>query len=559
MVCKECGTQLPDGAKFCYKCGKTIDASNDVVEDTTKALQEDSLEEKQDKVAEEDKVEDKKGEETVDEESSKESAEVSEGELDEPSDSEDELDEPSDSEDDADGEEEEVNKGFKIMINPDYVPPEVEEEKPFYEDHVNYEEIREQHAAKMEKRMQVLSVIIAIAVVLGVGAFFFFKFTSSQDYEEKLAQAEALFEDGDYEAAFLAFGELEKHGSADPEEMVMKQVDCLQAIGNNTRTRDFVILKVREYSSDEIRKLLDVITSTSTVPTNTPAPSDSPVASETPAPSDSPVASETPAPSDSPVASETPAPSDSPVVSETPAPSDSPVASETPTPTQTPDGEDAPMTDYTAYEDTFSKLAQAMSEVKDEKNISPVASVLVTEEYTKICEYKKDVYYAEGTISNKPIDGDGVMVVLANGYVYYGSVVNGSLSKEGILLGMDILEGVVKGYYMYKGQWENGYPNGTGMITKQDESGIKKRIGVTFEKGYYNGKMAEIQFLGNVQAGRVDFEVVAGVPVVLKDEAGNDIKKDNLVVVGYYVDKDGNKSEVTWDGVTKLCVEGLVY
>ena len=195
MICKECGTELPDIAKFCYRCGKTV-GSVDLQDDfdpfgtddgvmpvkavaPAVAKADESVKEVDVEVVEE-TVEEVDVEEAVapvetvaeaaKEASVKEEAEAESEKTEETTEEKEMIEGAEEAEEAA-----KANKGFKIMRNPDYVPPEVEEEKPFYEEHVNYEELREQRAAKMEKRMQILSIFIGIAVLIGIGIFAYTK------------------------------------------------------------------------------------------------------------------------------------------------------------------------------------------------------------------------------------------------------------------------------------------------------------------------------------------------------------------------------------------------
>lgn len=561
MVCKECGTQLPDIAKFCYKCGKTVDSAGlqeefdpfgteEIIPVTNSAkTNKENMEVKVDDQTQdkEDKNEDvKEVDESVEKEETK-SEMVSESEdveeeittsektedAEEKSDDETSKDENSEgekSQTEEDQEDAPANSGFKIMINPDYVPPEVEEEKPFYEDHVNYEEIREQHAAKMEKRMQVLSVIIGIAVLIGIGLFVFDRYTASQDFDEKYTAAQALYDAGDYEGAFNAFGELVEHKGADEEEMVIKQFECLQAIGDNVRARDFAIDACREYSSDNIRKLLDAVnldSGSGSKPSNTPAPSQTP--SE--------------APSESPSEAPTETPSEAPVV----------------TPSPVPEEPDVPMVDYTAYEDTFAQLYTGMDELMTKSNPIAALRVMITEDFAMLCTYKKTVYYSNAQFSETVTDADKVLMLCDNGYVYYGRIKGGKPDIAGVYMQ------AVKGesgitYTYYRGLWANGYPNGAGKIEKYDgATGTKTVISGGFAMGYYEGDMKITNYKGNTVVSSGSYNIVAGTPTVLKDTAGNDIKDGTQSVIGYVTNEAGTTTNILWDGTTKYMVEGLVY
>ena len=598
MTCKECGAQLPDIAKFCYKCGKTIDVAG-VQEDfdpfgtvdveeipkktTENAVKE--IEEVQEVIPEE--VDDAE-KEAVEEEAVAKEENVSEENASEEN-GEEEITE--DAEDEEEGTQ---NKGFKIMINPDYVPPEVEEEKPFYEEHVNYEELREERAAKMEKKMQVFSVFVAIAVVIGLGLFIFGKFTVNKDFKEKLSAADKLYEAGDYEAAFNAYGDLVEHKGADEEEMVIKQFECLQAIGDEARARDFAFNACRKYSSNNIRKLLDAVgsggsqtakpsqspqasvapsTAPSEVPSETPseAPSETPseVPSETPseAPSETPseVPSETPSEAPSEVPSETPSqvPSETPSQVPSQAPSEVPsqVPSQAPTtpPSQSPNEEDSAIGDYTAYEDTVASLSEAMGQAKLSSSCIEAIRVMITEEYAALCAKGQDVYYVDGKFVAQPADGDSVLMVCEKGCAYFGGFAAGKKSGAGVYLKVTQSDAGIS-YYFYRGVWAENYPNGAGNIEKLSATtGIKTVISTTFENGYYNGEMKIAMTKGATNMGEGTCTVEQGTPVVLKDEAGNEIKSGEKSVIGYLVGEDGSKTEILWDGASKYCVEGLTY
>ena len=432
------------------------------------------------------------------------------------------------------------------MINPDYVPPEVEEEKPFYEEHVNYEELREERAAKMEKKMQIFSVFVAIAVVIGLGLFIFGKFTANKDFKEKLSAADKLYEAGDYEAAFNAYGDLVEHKGADAEEMVIKQFECLQAIGDEARARDFAFNACRKYSSSNIRKLLDAVGSGGS---QTAKPSQSPQASVAPSTAPSEVPSETPSEAPSEVPSEAP--------SETPSetPSDEP----TTPPSQSPNEEDSAIGDYTAYEDTVASLSEAMGQAKLSSSCIEAIRVMITEEYAALCAKGQDVYYVDGKFVAQPADGDSVLMVCEKGCAYFGGFAAGKKSGAGVYLKVTQSDAGIS-YYFYRGVWAENYPNGAGNIEKiSATTGIKTVISTTFENGYYNGEMKIAMTKGATNLGEGTCTVEQGTPVVLKDEAGNEIKSGEKSVIGYLVGEDGSKTEILWDGASKYCVEGLTY
>ena len=578
MICKECGIQLPDIAKFCYKCGKTVSAEDlqndfDPFGTDDGFIPEKKVIKKEASVKESDKEEASKKEDNK-EETSEEASKEETGKQDsneeetedlemlieatiesdatdstdkEESDKEESDKEESDEKDsdekdtdeaDSDEEEAPANTGFKIMRNPDYVPPEVEEEKPFYEEHVNYEELREQRAAKMEKRMQIVSVIVGIAVLIGIGLFAFSKYANHKDYTEKYDAAQALYDAGDYEGAFAAFGELVEHKGADEEEMVCKQFDCLQAIGDEARARDFAYNACRKYSSDNIRKLLSAV-STSGTATKAPA---------------------TIAPTVEPTTEPTIEPTIEPTVAPTIEPTVAPTEEPNNEPTETPEDEpETPVVDYTAYEDTFVELYTGMETLRNSATPIDALRVMITEEYAKVKASGKNIYYFDGKFATEVGTADNVLMVCPEGYAYFGSMTEGKASGAGVYMSANKSDKGIA-YCYYRGLWENGVPNGAGIIEKiDDETGIKTVTTTKFVAGVYDGNVVVTNYRGNEELDKTTYSIVEGVPTPVQDEAGNNITVDGKPVIGYTVSSTGEQTEVTWDGTTKFVVEGYEY
>jgi tetratricopeptide (TPR) repeat protein len=164
-------------------------------------------------------------------------------------------------------------------------------------------------------------------------------------------------------------------------------------------------------------------------------------------------------------------------------------------------------------ENVLSELYKAM----EEQNFEQIIAVMETNIYREQISTGAPVYYgtSEGDISK----GEG-MIIYKEDQLYYGDVVNGVKKGDGIYF-MLTENTYGRGYYYYKGDWNNDIPNGAGkviVVSNQKKESGEIIVSKTVTEGiYYNaledGTMNKYFYEDDTETGRIRYLAQNGVPL----------------------------------------------
>ena len=661
MICKECGTVLPDVAKFCFNCGVTVEAEpvkeeqeNVNVEDTevtvTEEVEEQAAEEVEEteetveeaeageeeqaaeeveeteetveeaEAGEEEQVaeEVEETEETVEEaeageeEQAAEEVEETEETTEETEASEEFLDEDfKEDEEDSDKEEsgeeleeesteseeeEDPDAGFKycIMKNPDYVPPEVEEEKPFFEEHIDYQGMYREKAEKVEKlATKVAAAVAIVAAVVGIG-YFGIGFINSQQYKKSMEEADKLYVEKSYDAAIEKYNSALTMKKADKNEIALglskayqgkgdtqgaikvvldiynetgnqdlySEYQRLKALSENvesddktdkepsgdkenndnaTNEYDQIIIQINEkLDKDDTQAVIDLcrqaiaIDATREEAYLAEAQIYSKQLDYTNA------------------ASVIQKGIDERNKSGKPASVD--LAN------KLKEYQDA-SEKLTEYEETFSSLASALAgTMTNASNLDGVINALLSDTYKKAYSAAEVTYYTEEEGFVNSISSGSGMAIYSTGYVYYGDWDEGKRLGSGILVSAEKKNDVVS-YYMYKGDWAGDLPNGTGTITYvtgygSDTNSRSITMG-SFADGCEDGDMIISKTVNGTSWGKMEYTVNKGKPNPIVEDGKTKTNRDGKPIMGYYYLIEKATHIAIINESTKLVVNGL--
>lgn len=196
-------------------------------------------------------------------------------------------------------------------------------------------------------------------------------------------------------------------------------------------------------------------------------------------------------------------------------------------------------------------LAKEMKEEKDrrEQFLIDLYSAVLYADSDNILKLIEDKYYVENIAVSEPVfyslTGEGniatgnLMIIYNQNNIYAGDVKDGMKKGTGTnFMRLDFKDG--KGWYYYKGEWNNDIPSGIGVTKEEqpikDQSGkiINQRI-VTegiFLHGKENGQMKKTFYREDQEIGTVNYLTVNGVPQALLDIEGNIISSGSSYAIG---------------------------
>lgn len=599
LDCKYCGTQLPDVAKFCFICGKVVEGDS-VPEKKNEEENNIGMNEIDDSVEEVYNV-DSKVAESIEYEPLEVEHEIEEFKEEyEADESKEENFHDSSKDDDEEGHEEEKG-GYSIMVNPDYVPPEPEEEIVLFAEHIDYQSIYREKADRIEKIVVKIGTVACIIAVVAVVGFLGFKFMSSKKFDKTIQEARSEYNAGNYELALSKIEEAKGIYTADEVEIGILQADVYVAQGENDKALSSILETYNNNRDKELyNKYLSVKNSIEETDDN--AADDSNDTSDMQDQGELTSAEEGSEEylkllGEAEKFLET-GDFDSAINSCNEAVKvDATIESVYVVYAQACDGKKdykkaaailevgvdklndvgkSVSADYSnmlkkyqetaatleEYEKFYVKLYDVAKAFYSTTDISGLIKCVLDDEFKSVIANSQVTYYTQqsGFVSEIS-DGEG-MAVYNNGYLYYGSFKDGKRSGSGIFAAVaKDDEGKIK-YNYYKGDWSGDLPNGKGTIFYAQEYGTPD-IAVsittgTFKNGYENGVMTRSKTVAGKKWGKMEYKVKDGVPQPLKDGKGNVVKnKDNLPVLGYHYFNNKPTYVITIVEGSLFGVEGL--
>ena len=650
MICKNCGTTLPDIAKFCFICGKTItplddnsdekniddNADSDAVStENNDSADEHSADKEREDVAESEAKEEQEsapkevdGEENVEEEAdevvednvaneeavaeqttetensqtdssdkkTKDSDESKETKESKDSSEDKSLDDKKDSVTQDDEEEKEEKKekkdtntgGYRIMVNPDYVPPEIPEEKPLFVEHIDYQSIYAKKAEKIEKiLLRVGTVVGILAVAAGIG-FAGYKLYNSHQFNSVMDTARNQYNAGNYEQAITTLNDAKQMKGADENEVVSLLADVyvdmddydtamqeILKVYNQTGDADLYKkyqsikedadaynfdeedIVYKDEGSDEFQELIsqarelvssgdydgaiekckeagkidDTLESVYLVYATAYANKNNYEMAVT-------------------------------------------ILDKGITTLNEKAGKSV-SNDYRKllkkyksvgerleeYSDLMKNLYKSMGEVVTINSVKNAVDILTSDDYSDASAISHVTYYTEEKGFTDSISEGKGMAVYNNGYVYYGDFKDGKRVGNGIFMAASNEDDNIK-YNLYKGEWSNNLPEGKGTIIyvenfSTDDMAMSVTTG-TFKAGYEDGKMNRNKTVAGTKWGNMEYSVKKGVPVALKDDKGKVIATpEGKAVLGYHFFNDRPTHIITIVEGALFGVEGL--
>lgn len=537
MKCKECGALIPDISRFCLNCGvpikKDTDNSDESKENTSKDATEnneegqDNAEDSKEVISqnEADNIAESKSESETSQ--SKEKSEKSEetepaGNAependtagDTPDDTEDDKKDdttadnaadttggtPDDTEDDVE-DEDNSSKGYAIMVNPDYVPPEIEEEKPLFEEHFDYQSVYREKMEKFEAMLTRVGYVVGGLILVAVVGYFGMRFYYAHQYNTFVSDGDSAYESGNYTEAVTSYNQALNVKGADKKELADKIVKAYEAEGRYDLAYNDLIAIYNDVADEnggdsdmysEVLRLKGLVEGDDKEDSKAEGDKDASVTTE----SDSTQPTKQDNTQDTDPASESTADP-----AGTPAPGQSSEQSTKPDSTQAAaTGEKkVDVTDRNVH-----KLAQsligAFENMMSTSIDDGVVKRLVTSNFSDVFTGTGTTYYTRIKRFVEEVDDGTAMVVYGADYVYYGEFKDGKRQGKGILISASKNDEEVVSYYVYRGDWANDLPNGKGSVKIVNNFGEENAsitvIAGSFVDGYENGEMTKSVFEG---------------------------------------------------------------
>ncbi len=640
MICKNCGTTLPDIAKFCFICGKTItplddnsdekniddNADSDAVStENNDSADEHSADKEREDVAESEAKEEQEsapkevdGEENVEEEAdevvednvaneeavAEQTTETGTSQNDSSEDNKDSK-ESNDSKEDKssndkkdsatqDDEEKEEEKkdtntgGYRIMVNPDYVPPEIPEEKPLFVEHIDYQSIYAKKAEKIEKiLLRVGTVVGILAVAAGIG-FAGYKLYNSHQFNSVMDTARNQYNAGNYEQAITTLNDAKQMKGADENEVVSLLADVyvdmddydtamqeILKVYNQTGDADLYKkyqsikedadaynfdeedIVYKDEGSDEFQELISQareLVSSGDYDGAIEKCKEAGKMDDTLEAVYLVYASAYAKKNDYEMAV-TILDKGITILNEKAGKSVS-------------DDYNKLLKKYKSvgerleeYADLMNNLYKSMDEVFAISSVKNAIDILTGDDFSDASAISEVTYYTEENGFINSISAGKGLAVYKNGYVYYGEFKNGKREGNGVLMAASNEDDNIK-YNLYKGEWSNDLPEGKGSIIyvenfSTDDMAMSATAG-TFKAGYEDGKMSRNKTVAGTKWGTMEYSVKQGVPVPLRDYKGQIVtNKDGKEVLGYHYFNDKQTHVVTIVEGSLFGVEGL--
>ena len=496
--------------------------------------------------------------------------------------------------------EENGDGGFKycIMKNPDYVPPEPEEDdKPFFEEHIDYQGMYREKAQKVEKILtKVGTAVLIVAGVVGIGYFGMNVYNSNQ-YKKSIEEADKLYVEKSYDAAIEKYNSALVMKAANKDEVALGLAKAYEDKGDIEGAITAILNVYNETGNQELyteyKRLKSVLESGDAGTPGNTDPSGNVGTQDT--------QTDNSAEYDNLVTqiNEKLAQDDAEGVVDLcrqaiaiDATREEAYLAEAEVYAKKYDYENAAATiqkgidarnqggkpastnlsskleEYkgasgklSEYEETFSTLLASLEgTMSNASNLDSVITTLLSDSYKGAYSAAEVTYYTkeEGFV-NSISSGSG-MAIYNTGYVYYGDWDEGKRFGSGIFISAENKNDVVS-YYMYKGDWANNLPNGTGTITYLSgygkDSGTRSITVGSFVDGCEDGAMAVSKTVDGTAWGKMEYTVKKGEPVAMMEDGKVKTNKDGKAIMGYYYLNDKATHIAIINESTKLVVNGL--
>lgn len=529
MICKKCGTQLPDIARFCFMCGVAVDGK-DTEESEKKEL------ETQD--APQQKSDDAVPEQTVSK-----------------------AEEPE--------EEDEEPGGYKIMVNPDYVPPENDEdEAPLFEEHIDYQAIYREKSERAEKIIMKVGTVVGVIAAIVIVGVIGFRLVTAHQFNSAMDEAKSLYESEDYDAAISRLNEALDLYGADKTEVGLELSKAYIAKGDIEGAQE-AVLKLYNETGDgdlyaEYNRVRAFADEETTNADDTTDVADDNANDDKYQEMVAKINSELEA-NDYTAALNSCKEAlniDSSVedVYLLYAQAYAGLGDYTNSAQILKTGIDKLneagknvssdyKTEYNKYSDIVaqlneysefcSKLYQAMSGQFSNGVVKESVELILSDDFDKASKNAEATYYIGDKGFVDSISFGTGMAIYNNGYVYYGSFANGKRSGTGLFMAAQEDETVGIKYSVFKGTWSNGLPNGSGSVTYVEGYGTDKVstsvTSGTYADGYEDGTMSRSKTVEGTKWGVMEYNVSKGVPQAMKDGAGKEAtNKNGKRILGYH-------------------------
>lgn len=612
VICKKCGTQLPDIAHFCFNCGIAVDEVTDTndnnlnestndkdLKDGVKADNENINDSDSNDAKEKVLQEDSKDSDTLDDDITDSKEDEQKTKLDNEEASEDDTDANQ-----TDSEKEEENSGYSIMVNPDYVPPKIEEEVHLFEEHINYQEMYRKRTEKIEKVLTrvgtVVGVIVLVAVVGIVGAKIYF----THELNTAIEQGDSYYANKNYDEAIVKFNEAlnaRVADATDKKEVALKVMAAYEDQGNYEGARDAVLSVYNDIAKDDedgARELYTQYLRLDELALGKSGDESSDKSDDTKSEDDGSQNNEAydtvikeaqslmaradfdGAISKCEEAIAMDASNDVAYITAAKAYAskfdydnavmmcnrgvDAINEAGLPQSSELSDALDQykEIVDKLAqYGDTCNKIYTSLDEWFTSGMQDNAINTLLTEDYDKVCATADTTYYRKNAgFVNSIANGKG-MAVYSTKYAYIGDWKNGKRQGNGMLVTVQKDDNGSITYYVYKGEWSNDLPDGKGSITLLSGYGqdkISRRVTVgSFSKGLENGDMVISKIEDGTDWGKMQYSASAGVPAAFKNNGKEVTNQEGKKVMGYYYLNDKVTHVASFDDGAVFAVNGL--